>query len=247
MTDSTPLDRNRPVPMYHQLRLHLQARIDGGELAPGTILPGEHRLCEIYGVSRTVVRHALAQMEHEGLIQRVKGKGTFVSAPKTPEVLVHTLSGLFHEMAEQGKAVRSEVLFHDTWPATAAIAAALEVSPGENVVLLERMRYVQGEPWSWSTTYMPYDVGRLTLGADLRNSSLYELLEGHGIRPVRGSRSVEAASASAQAAQLLGVAEGRALLVLRSTAYDDTQRPFEHFVAYHRGDRSKFEFEITAT
>lgn len=243
----TVIDRQAPVPMYHQLKRRIMEQISEGVLVPGDMLPGEHRLCEQFGVSRTVVRQALSQLEHQGIIERVKGKGTFVAPQKTPEGLVHTLSGLFEEMSSRGIHVHSDVRRLDVEPASDTIADALGLAPGESVVVLDRLRYVGDEPWSWSTTYMPLDVGSLVLDEDLREQSLYTLLAAHGIRTARGVRSAEAVSASADAARLLGVDEGRALLVLRSTGYDSADRPIEFFIAYHRGDRSRFEFQLTAS
>lgn len=243
----TRIDRQTPVPMYQQLGQRLMAQIDAGELKPGDMLPGEHRLCERYGISRTVVRQALSQLEHQGVIERVKGKGTFVTPPKTPESLVHTLSGLFDEMAERGIHVHSDIRRHQIEPANDTVADALNLSVGDPVILLDRLRYVDDEPWSWSTTYMPLKTGEFTLNEDLREQSLYGLLAARGIRAARGVRSAEATSATKEAGALLGVDEGRAMLVLRSVSFDDSGNAFEYFIAYHRGDRSRFEFHLTAS
>ena len=56
---------------------------------------------------------ALAQLEHEGLVERVKGKGTFVSRPRTSESLVHTLVGLYDDVERRGGHVHSDVLRHE--------------------------------------------------------------------------------------------------------------------------------------
>ena len=96
------IDRRSAAPMYDQLRRLIVDGIARDGLQPGDPLPGEHRLCEQYGISRTVVRQALAQLEHEGLVERVKGKGTFVARPRTSESLVHTLIGLYEEVERRG-------------------------------------------------------------------------------------------------------------------------------------------------
>ena len=61
------IDRHAPVPMYHQLKRRIVDDIARLGLRPGDVLPGEHRLCEKFGVSRTVVRQALSQLEHQGV------------------------------------------------------------------------------------------------------------------------------------------------------------------------------------
>lgn len=240
------IDRQSAAPMYDQLRRLIIDSISRGDLAPGDLLPGEHRLCEQYGISRTVVRQALAQLEHEGIVERVKGKGTFIAHPKTSESLVHSLVGLYEDVESRGGHVHSDVLRHTTEPADGEIADALEIPVGTPVVVLERLRHVDGEPWSLSTTWMPEPVGAVTLDADLEEASLYALLAENGIRATRGVRSAEATVASPEQARLLGVAAGAALLRLRSVSRGDDDAPIEYFVAYHRGDRSRFEFHLQA-
>lgn len=241
------IDRQAPVPMYHQLKHRIIDDIARLGLRPGDLLPGEHKLCEQFGVSRTVVRQALSQLEHQGVIERVKGKGTFVAHQKTPESLVHTLTGLYQEVAARGGHVHSDVRRQEVTPADDEVADALGVAPGTDVVVIERLRHVDSEPWSWTTTYLPLDIGQKVLHEDLSDQSLYALLAAHGIRAVRGVRSAEAASATEDQAALLGVGRDQALLVLRSVGFDENDRPMEFFVAYHRGDRSRFEFQLNAS
>ncbi|GAA3877361.1 GntR family transcriptional regulator [Leifsonia kafniensis] len=245
--DTGDLDRHSALPMYHQLKHRIIEDIARLNLRPGDVLPGEHRLCEQFGVSRTVVRQALSQLEHQGVIDRVKGKGTFVAYPKTPESLVHTLTGLFEEVTARGGHVHSDVRRQEVVPADDEVADALGVALSTPVVAIDRLRFIDSEPWSWTTTYLPYEVGALVLNEDLRDQSLYALLATHGVRAVRGVRSAEASSADPEQSALLGVNVGQALLVLRSVGYDELDRPMEYFIAYHRGDRSRFEFQLTAS
>ncbi len=128
------IDRHSAAPMYDQLRHLILDGIERDGLQPGDPLPGEHRLCERYGISRTVVRQALAQLEHEGMVERVKGKGTFVSRPRTSEALVHTLIGLFDDVERRGGHVHSDILRHERADADADVAAALEVPVGSPVI-----------------------------------------------------------------------------------------------------------------
>src|SRR5215475_6532589 len=56
----------------------LRQAITGGTFRPGSQLPTEAELCEMLGVSRTVVREALRVLEDDGLVARRHGVGTFV-------------------------------------------------------------------------------------------------------------------------------------------------------------------------
>jgi GntR family transcriptional repressor for pyruvate dehydrogenase complex len=56
----------------------LKQRILSGEIAPGEKLPGENRLVEEFGVSRTVVREAVSRLQAAGLVETFQGRGSFV-------------------------------------------------------------------------------------------------------------------------------------------------------------------------
>jgi GntR family transcriptional regulator len=241
---ATAIDRSSPLPFYHQLKQILLADLRDRGLSPGDRLPGDHELCATYDVSRTVVRQALSELETEGVIERIKGRGTFVAPQRTSEHLVQTLSGLFEDVAARGSRLRSEVRRLETVPADGPIAALLELEPGAPVIVLERLRFVDDEPWVLVTTYLPYALAPGLLDDDLTDSSLYALLENrYGISLTHGRRAVEAAVASDTLAAALAIAPGAPVLVLRSTSRSG-DRPVEVFVAYHRGDRSRFEVTL---
>lgn len=240
------IDRTSPVPMYEQLTHEIVAQIRLQNLAVGDALPGEHVLCARYGISRTVVRQSLADLEAQGIIHRVKGKGTFVGDGKIAETFVCSLRGLHDEVTGRGGSVRSVVLRHELTPATDEVALALEVAPGEQVIVLERLRVVDEEPWSWSTTWLPARLGAYLVGVDFETASLYRVLAANGVRPVSGQRTVEATIATPEQQELLDLADEPAVMVLKSITRDESSKVMEYFVAYHRGNRSRFEFDVVA-
>ncbi|MFC5823636.1 GntR family transcriptional regulator [Nonomuraea insulae] len=243
---SPSIDRSSPVPFYYQLKLILLEEIGTRGMRPGDRLPGDHDLCATYEVSRTVVRQTLAELEYEGVIDRVKGRGTFIAEPKTSEGLVQSLTGLFEDVAARGSHLRSEVRKLAKVPADPQVAAQLQIEPGTEVIAIERLRFVDGEPWVLTLTHIPYDLSPGLLDDDLTDQSLYALLEEkYQVKLVRGHRSVEASIASAPLARSLGIKRGDPVLVLRSVSVGEASRPVEAFVAFHRGDRSRFEVELT--
>ena len=82
---SDHLDRDSVVPLYFQLQEILKEKIEIGLWSAGEALPPEADLCATYGVSRTVVRQALAILEQDRQIIRVRGSGTFVATPKVEQ------------------------------------------------------------------------------------------------------------------------------------------------------------------
>lgn len=241
------LDRSGPVPLYYQIKQWLSNRILSGELLAGDQLPDEFAMCELLGVSRGVVRQALTELCYEGLLNRQRGRGTFVSAPKTAEGLISGLRGLADDAALRGELVDSKVLALREVPANETVARSLNLSPGDPVVELERIRSLGGEPNNLVTTYLPSKLVPGLTERDLSGAaSLYHILwEDYELPIVASLRRVEAIAAGAREASLLGVKRGAALLVLHQIGYTTGQRALDYFVGFHRGDRTAFEVELS--
>lgn len=240
------IDRASPLPMYYQLKQNLLSFIGRQKMVPGDRLPGDHDLCRMSGVSRTVVRQALTELEYEGVITRVKGRGTFVAGGKTSEGLVQSLVGLAEDVRARGGQLRSVVRRSTVTLADDTVAADLCIPVGSQVVELERLRLIDEEPWSLTISQLPYEIGKGLLTEDLTATSLYTILEQrYGVHIARGRRSVEAMNAPAEVAHALKVPVSAAILVLHSVSYSPLNTPVERFVAFHRGDRSRFQVDLT--
>jgi GntR family transcriptional regulator len=244
--DEKPIDFDSNIPYYIQLIDAIKRKISRKEWKPGDQIPTEPELCVLYGVSRTVVRQALREIELEGLILRKKGKGTFVTEPKVSESLVQKLTGFYQDMVERGLNPTTRVLKHEVQPATPTVAQYLHLAPGEPVFCIERLRFIgEGEPINLVTTYIPYALCPQLEHYDLSNQSLYSVLEkDFGLVVSHGRRTVEAVPASGRESELLQVGECEPLLRLDSITYLDDGRPLEYYQAVHRGDRSRFEVEL---
>jgi GntR family transcriptional regulator len=241
----TRIDRASPLPFYHQLKQIFLADIQQRGLKPGDRLPGDRELCDTFDISRTVVRQALSDLEAEGVIERVKGRGTFVAQRKTNERLVQSLTGLYEDVTARGSHLHSDVRRLELVPADEQVAQVLEIELGSQVILIERLRFVDTEPRVLTITHLPYEIAPGLLDEDLREQSLYALLEGkYGVVLTHGRRSVEASVATTALARNLGINKGDPVLVLRSIIFGNDHRPVETFVAFHRGNRSKFEVEL---
>lgn len=100
-----PLDKGGPTPLHWQLREQLKRAIEQGRLRPGERLPTEQELCQMLGISRSPVRHALRELEREGWILRLQGRGTFVRGePSSPPVDVLLGGARWQEPLEEGAA-----------------------------------------------------------------------------------------------------------------------------------------------
>ncbi len=166
--DAAPtLDMGSPVPLYSQLRELLRQRILDGVYQSHQQLPSELELVARFAVSRITVRQALNDLQREGLIFRIHGKGTFVSKPRAVQSLTR-LQGLGEALSTAGFEIRSRVLGHRMVRADAQVAAKLGVAERDEVMQIRRVRCIDHEPMSLDETYLPLEIGRRVVKADLR-------------------------------------------------------------------------------
>ena len=245
MTIDGAIDKGSPVPFYYQLRQLLERAVADGALGNGDQLPTEAALCERFDVSRTVVRQALSDLERTGLVTRIKGKGTYVAPPKVSEFVAQTLTSLHEDLAGRGERLETKVLRLEAEPVSLHVAKMLELRESEQIVLLERVRFLRGEPLVVTTAHMPYSLCAPILELDMTDRSLFETYEGHlGLKLQRGTRAIEARTATGEIAQHLGIDEGAPVLIFSGVTYLQDDTPIEYFVGIHRGDRSRFETEL---
>lgn len=239
------IDKSSPVPYHYQLRQLLERAVTTGSLAVGDQLPTEAWLCDRYDISRTVVRQALSDLEREGLVSRIKGKGTYVSRPKLSEHVIQSLTSLHEDLAARGERLVTKVLRLEVQPISSHVAEMLQLPESERIVLLERLRLLNGEPLVVTAAHMPHSLCAPILELDMTQRSLFETYERElGFKLHRGTRAVEARAAGNEIAEHLGIEEGAPVLAFSGVTYIEDGRPIEYFVGMHRGDRSRFEVEL---
>jgi GntR family transcriptional regulator len=237
------LQKGLPIPLYYQIKTRLLEQIEAG-MKPGDRMPSERELTERFGVSRMTARQALVELENEGYLVRVQGKGSFVATPKIEQPLA-TLTSFTEDMRRRGLEAGAEVLQAGEVPAGRRVAQALGIAETAPVFRLERLRLAGGVPMALETSHL--DVAYFpNLGAlDFAHVSLYQILrERYGVRLVRATQSLEAVPADERQAEILHVREGSPLMLMERVSRDQHGRPVEMVRSYYRGDRYRFVAEL---
>ncbi|MEK9971325.1 MAG: GntR family transcriptional regulator, partial [Ferrovibrio sp.] len=176
------VDARIPTPLYHQIFLILRGQIVEGRLGPGAQVPGEEELARQFNVSRITARRALAELAAEGLVTRGRGRGTHVTARDREPPPVHGgVEGLIENLMAMGLKTQVQLLDFSYEPAAPDVAAALRVTPGEEVQRSVRVRSLADGPFSYLTTYVPADIGRKFGRKELAREPLLGLLERSGV------------------------------------------------------------------
>ncbi|HTX84575.1 MAG TPA: GntR family transcriptional regulator [Streptosporangiaceae bacterium] len=232
--------RQPGITAHAQIEDWLADAIAAGQLTPGDRLPTEQDLAARLGVSRMTLRHALSELAQRGLVTRAVGRGggTFVAEPKLEQDLT-TLVGFSEQLRRHGKAAGARVLAAAKIPASPVAAAALELTEGDPVHDVRRIRLADGKPIVIEHSQFPAGLFPDLLDCRL-DGSLYDLLaERYGQRPHRARESLEPVVAGVREAEALEVEEGAPLMLVERTAYSLGGQPLEYARDRFRGDRTR--------
>ena len=232
-----------PLPLYVQIRDSLRRQILDGSYEVHARLPSENEMMNTFGVSRITIRQALRDLHNEGLVFSAQGKGTFVSKPKAVQN-VQRLEGFGEAMAAQGYEASARVLSIQQMKAPKAVVAALDLQPGDDVVEVKRVRYLNRSPVCIDDSYFPMDIGRKMFSLDL-SGDFFPLLENFFGIPLGGADiGLDATLADEEAQQYLNLKTGEAILRVERLTHDQNGRPIDFEYLCYRGDSYKYQFRI---
>ncbi|MDJ0824409.1 MAG: GntR family transcriptional regulator [Rhodobacter sp.] len=229
-------------PRYLQLRRRIEAAIAEGLLPPNAPLPPERELAAMTGLSRVTVRKATQALVEDGLITQRQGSGSFV-APRNARVeqSLSRLTSFTEDMARRGYRSESKWLERGVFLPAPEEVVALALGPGDSVSRIARLRLAGGKPMAIERAALPVDI--LPNPTEVA-TSLYDVLERDGRRPVRAIQKLSAVNLGDADAALLGVDPGAAGLRIERTSYLPDGRVVEFTRSIYRGDSYDFVAEL---
>lgn len=226
---------------HERVRRHLVQVIEQG-LAPHERLPTERDLAEELEVNRQTVRRALDELERDGIVYRLQGAGTFVSAGRISKAF--ELTSFSEDMRMRNMRPGSHSVEVGIAAAGQTVGYALNVSPRTPVVRIRRIRTADDIPICLEECSL--DAAAVPgLEDGIVGDSLYDDLRTRfGIIPMRADQEIHAVVLDeAQAEALQTPAFSPAFLVKRTT-YDARSRPIEYAESVYRGDRYSYQLSI---
>ncbi|TDA43886.1 GntR family transcriptional regulator [Burkholderia pyrrocinia] len=232
------------APLYVQIKDTLRARILDGTYAPHRRMPSEHELCAMFDVSRITVRQALGDLQKEGLLFKLHGKGTFVSKPKAFQN-VTSLQGFAEAMSSMGYEIVNQLRSFRTVKADRHLATKLNVPEGAPLVEIHRVRLLNREPVSLEQTWVPEALGKRLAGADLATRDIFLILENDcGIPLGHADVSIDAILADDEIVDALRVEESSPVLRIERLTHDASGAPIDYEYLYFRGDAFQYRLRI---
>jgi GntR family transcriptional regulator len=212
------------------------------ELTPGDRLPTERTLASEFGVSRMTVRQAINGLERAGRVHRIQGSGTYVADPRISKTV--ELTSFSEDMRSRGMTPTSEVISITREHAGAALGQALFLSPGDQVVRIERVRLADNQPMCLETVHLPAAIFD-ALGPDSLVGSLYDTLaQNAGIKIVEAAQTITASVLDQRQSDFLRVPVLSPTIVITRVSYDGHHTAIEHAVSMYRADRYDLRMTI---
>jgi DNA-binding GntR family transcriptional regulator len=211
-------------------------------LREGDRLPTEAELTRRLGVSTVTVRHAMAELQRQGLISRQQGRGTFVRRPRIASRPTRP-GGLRETLVEPAGTLTARLLEFRRRPCSREEANALSLPDRTPVFQVVRLREVDGRPAVIDRSVIPVQLAPTLSRADVDRleGSLYDLLgERYNLQEGWEEQAITAVAPGREERELLSLGACDPVLVVRGTSFTARGVAFDHFrLTYHA---ALFEF-----
>lgn len=233
------LDQQSTVPLYLQLKQGIEEAITQKQLTHGCVLPSERRLSQSLGVSRVTVVKALDLLLKQGLVVKHHGKGTQINLP----VQYNLSGGGFSAQAAGSGKVSNRWLIRQLGSVPDSLAPELELSAGDTMAVIKRVRLVDDIPVSLETMFIPE---AFLPRPDLLDGSLYAHWLAQGIEPDVQEYALSICHPTAEEAKLLSIPPTASLMKIILRSRDKLGRVLEYGTAICRSDFYHFHFTVKA-
>ena len=231
--------------IYKQIRERI---IDEyGHYLDGEQLPGERELAEKYFVKRSTIQYALRKLADEGLVYRIRGKGTFIRRKYKRVMNISDdavkdkkgISGLVHSY---GIKVNNVVLVSGTITGNRFLEENLDLQEGEPVFALHRVSYGNEEPLAIEYTYVPKKIFPDIESFDFRMVSLHEYMDARGYLPEKYDKRLRVVRLFPKEARYLELPVDHPAFSFELIGVDSERHPVEYIESFVRCDRAEFSF-----
>ena len=232
------IDKNSPIPVYFQLKNDLELKINQGLWKPGESISSERELCEIYSVSRMTIRQAIGELVQEGVLKRIKGKGTFVCEPTVKQQDMMSFTEI---IKKTGRVLENEVI---SFKKINTPDELYDMFSLEEMYVINRKRKVDSECIAIEKVYIPVDYCGY-LDKTMLEGSLFKLLEGFGYSIENSKSSIMAIIQTEELSKMLEVDKEVPLLKVQSKTFTSNGQLLFLEEAIYRSDKFVMQVNIS--
>jgi GntR family transcriptional regulator len=234
VADNGAINRESATPLWVQLKNALTQAIESKLLSPDSRLPSENTLCEVFDVSRQVVRAALGALSDEGVLTKVPRSGIFVAQNRGETDFITSNVSVHSDLEARGHKVTSESFeFRRDAPDRDELRV-FNLPPDGTVVRVGRIYHMDGRPITHTVISLPGHKVPEMEKLLIEGTSIFEILKNHfGLVSRRAERWLTAEIPPAIVAERLQIDVNQPLIAIESIAYDSNDAPLEYYRAYY--------------
>ena len=206
----------------------------------------EAKLCKKYNVSRITVTRAINELVAEDYLYRIQGKGTFVKGKQLSEG-VSQLSSFTKRMKEKKLKLETRVLETTSVTMPVKMANFFNLPSDKNVILLKRLRIVDGKLLCLSIAYLMPEIFYWTTLEDMEHESLYDLLENkYDFKLGNATQEFEVGYLNEKNAKFLEISSQDPCLKLSLYSTLSDGRPAQFEETYYIGSKYAYQLLLPA-
>lgn len=240
------LQGEAPTPLYFQLFSLLKNRILNGSIPHGEQLPTEEELAKGFSVSRITAKRALDDLAAAELVQRQRGKGTFVIYSSTVESVHAPLVGELEKLISLVKNTHVKVLDVGKQLPPGDVAAEMGLDRGELAWRATRIRCSEGDVPFGHLISWTVGVNKGYTKRDLERRVRLDILKENGIEIAKIEQNITAVPARDFFAAALDMDIGEPALLMVRRIYDINKRLVDILYCHHNPRRFHFRLELDA-
>lgn len=233
---------------YKQIEDYIKQEISRKNLQIGDQIMTEEQLCQRFNFSRMTINKALNHLSALGYIERIPGRGSFVTAPHIQKENLGTGSSFTEDMKSIGLKAGARLLSYELLRADdiPTIAKKLELSGNDFIHYFVRLRTGNDKPIAISYTYVSAKIIP-AINVDCLNASFYEFVDSLGLERELKQLELKATPPTDRQKELLA-ANNIALLCSAHITYthiDGHLHPYEYIETYYNGDIYTYTYNVT--
>tara|TARA_R110002049_G_scaffold108165_10_gene256290 strand:+ start:351 stop:1130 length:780 start_codon:yes stop_codon:yes gene_type:complete len=241
------LERDMPTPLYYKLYSLLKGAILDGSIDNGSQMPTEQQLAETFNVSRITAKRAMDELAAEELVERRRGKGTHVTYEYSPKPVQAPLIGMLEEIESMARHSDVKVLKCRMQLPPTAIREALGLDSSDKVLQLERVRYREGQPFGYYTSWTN-GLKKPVSKKDFQTSPRLAIFRKQGLKITHVTQTISAAAATPALAEALDTDVGAPLLSLVRHSFKTVrgqEQLADYLQVFYHPDRFQYQMDLT--
>lgn len=222
--------------LYIQIKDIYREKILSGELKHGDKIESEKEIQKRFGVSRITARQAILDLEKEGMVNRGRGRGTFVIWKPAIKEKLSEIRSFSHEMELHGRVPGTSSFTIDREQVAEKAAKIFNLDPREEMYCLRRVRTADDVKLVYMVSYFPLDTD-LPIREDNSTESMYEKFEVIGTgKPKRIEEEFSAEIPSDEVRNSLNIPKSLPVLARKRISFDEEDNIIEYTISYYRSD-----------